>query len=208
MTAVNVVIVDDHPAIRAGVAGLLDVEPGLECVATTGTAAGGLDAARSCSAAVVVADYELPDGDGLTLCSDLKALPSPPGVILYSAFVRPRLIPAAAIAGLDAMVDKGDATDSLLAAIRAVADGHARLPAAPPEVTERCLEKLDTADIPLFGMAVNGIDSAEIAEVLGLEPDAARRRVRAMLGRLQERDRDGVAFGSSARVGSLSDRQA
>ena len=187
VSIVEVVVVDDHPAVRTGLAGLLNSETGLACVAAAETAADGLEAARRHWPAVVMVDYHLPDGDGLTLCADLKASAAPPGVILYSAFATPRLLPAAAIAGIDAMVDKGLSTDELFAAVRNVAAGNARLPAAPPQVTERCLGRLDPADIALFGMAVNGTDSAEIAEVMRLDADETRRRLRALLGRLQHR---------------------
>jgi DNA-binding NarL/FixJ family response regulator len=136
---------------------------------------------------VVVVDYDLPDGDGLALCADLKALRDPPAVILYSAFASERLLPAAAVAGIDAMLDKAVPTDDLFDAIRRAAVGGARLPAAPRHVKERCLDRLDPADVALFAMAVNGTDPDEISGVMGLNPGETRRRLRVLLGRLQER---------------------
>jgi DNA-binding NarL/FixJ family response regulator len=184
---IEVVVVDDHPAVRAGLAGLIDAEAGLVCVSTAGTAADAIDAVRRQSPAVVVVDYDLPDGDGLTLCADLKDLPNAPRVILYSAFATPRLLPAAAIAGIDAMLDKAAPSEHLFAAVRRVATGGAHLPAAPQRVRQRCLERLDADDIALFAMVVNGTDAADIARVMRLDPDETRRRLRALLGRLQER---------------------
>lgn len=182
---IGVLVVDDHPAVRAGLAGLLRSEPGLVCLATAESAATGIDAARRLGPAVVLADYDLPDGDGLTLCSDLKALERPPGVIVYTAFARPRLLAAAAIARADAMVDKGAPPEDLFESIRTVARGTARLPTPPPEVMERSYALLDPEEIPLFGMAVNGAPPEEIAAVAGTDPDDARRHVRELLTRLR-----------------------
>jgi DNA-binding NarL/FixJ family response regulator len=187
LRVVEIVAVDDHPAVRAGLAGLIDAEPGLTCVATVGTAEDAIDVVRRNSPAVVVVDYDLPDSDGLTLCADLKSLRNAPGVVMYSAFATSRLLPAAAVARIDAIVDKAAPSGDLFSAVRHAAAGGARLPAAPPRVRERCLERLDPGDVALFGMAVNGTDPADIAEVLKLPRDETHRRLRALLGRLQER---------------------
>jgi DNA-binding NarL/FixJ family response regulator len=182
---IGVLVVDDHPAVRAGLAGLLRSEPGLACLATAESAAAGIDAARRMEPAVVLVDYDLPDRDGLTLCSDLKALERPPGVILYTAFARPRLLAAAALARTDAMLDKGAPAEELFESIRTVARGAARLPTPPPEVMERSYALLDPEEIPIFGMAVNGAPPEEIAAVAGTDPDDARRHLRALLTRLR-----------------------
>ena len=182
---IGVLVVDDHAAVRAGLAGLLRSEPGFSCLATVGSAESGIEAARRTQPAVVLADYELPDRDGLTLCSELKALTDAPGVIMYSAFARPRLLPAAAVAGADAMIDKGAPAEQLFEALRVVARGGSLLPTPPPEVMERSYALLDTAEIVLFGMAVNGAPPDEIAAVAGDDPDDIRRQLRALLERLQ-----------------------
>jgi two-component system, NarL family, response regulator DevR len=184
---IGVLVVDDHPAVRAGLAGLLQSEPGFSCIAAVGSAEAGIEAARRTEPTVVLADYELPDHDGLTLCSELKALANAPRVIVYSAFARPRLLPAAAVAGADAMVDKGAPAEELFEAIRIVATGRSRLPAPPPEVMERSYALLDTDEIVLFGMAVNGAPPSEIAAVSGDHPDEIRRQLRGLLERLQTR---------------------
>jgi DNA-binding NarL/FixJ family response regulator len=182
---IRVLVVDDHPAVRAGLAGLLRSEPGVSCVAAVGSAEAGLDAARRTRPAVVLADYELPDGDGLTLCADLKMFPHAPGVMLYSAFARPRLLPAAAVAGVDAMLDKAAPVDELFDTIRLVARGAGRLPTPPPEVMERTHALLDPGEIVLFGMAANGASPGEIAAVAGHDLDETRRQLRALLARLK-----------------------
>jgi DNA-binding NarL/FixJ family response regulator len=181
---VDIVLVDDHPAVLAGLVGLVESEPGLACRAAATSGAAARDAIRDASARVVVVDYELPDMDGLTLCAELKSLPDPPGVVVYTAFARPRLLPLAAIAGADAMLDKADPPEELFRAVRRAARGDARLPAPPPQTMQHCFAMLEADDLPLFGMAVNGVPPAEIADVLGVETEEVQTRLRALLGRL------------------------
>jgi DNA-binding NarL/FixJ family response regulator len=183
---IGVLVVDDHPAVRAGLADLLRSEPGLSCLGTAETAEDGIDAALRTEPTVVVADYELPGRDGLALCSDLKALRNAPGVLVYSAFARPGLLPAAAVAGADAMLDKAAPSEELFDTIRIVARGEGRLPTPPPEVMERSFALLDTEEIVLFGMAANGAPPDEIAAVTGDHPDDTRRQLRALVARLQQ----------------------
>lgn len=180
-------MVDDHPAVRTGLVGLLRSEPGLVVVGGAEDAASALEKAERSRPDVVLLDYDLPDYDGLLLCCDLKALSPPPGVIVYSAFARPRLAPAAAVAGADAMVDKGAPPGEMFEAVRMVARGTAELPGAPPDVIERCISRLEPADIPLFGMALNGTPPDEIATVTGEDLATTRAHLRELVGRLQGR---------------------
>ena len=182
---IRVLVVDDHPAVRAGLLSLLRSEPGIVVVAAAASAADALACTERIRPDVVVLDYDLPDHDGLLLCCDLKALSEPPCVILYSAFARPRLAPAAAVAGADAMLDKGAAPEELFETVRRVARGAAAPLSAPPEVIERCVTALPPSDISLFGMAINGTPAAEIAAVAGDDVSATRVRLRSLVRRLQ-----------------------
>jgi len=181
---IRVLVVDDHPAVRAGLFSLLRSEPGIVAVAAVGTAAEALAESGRSRPDVVLLDYDLPDRDGLLLCCDLKALPEPPRVLLYSAFARPRLAPAARVAGVDAMLDKGAAPDELFETLRKVARGGLEQLPAPPDVIGRCVGELPPDDIPLFGMAMNGTPTAEIAAVAGDDLPATRSRLRALVKRL------------------------
>jgi DNA-binding NarL/FixJ family response regulator len=185
---IRVLVVDDHPAVRAGLVSLLRSEPGFVAVGAAANAADGLAQAERSGPHVVLLDYDLPDHDGLLLCCDLKALPRPPRVIIYSAFARPRLVLAAAVAGTDAIVDKGALTDELFETLRRVARGMAEPLSASPAVIERCVARLHPDDIPLFGMAINGTPTDEIAAVAGDDLPTTRNRLRALVGRLQSTD--------------------
>src|SRR5687768_10196466 len=80
------VIVDDHPAVRAALRGLIEGEDDLRVAATAATAGEGFQAIADTRPAVALVDLHLPDDDGLSLCLRTRTLPAPPRVIVYSAF--------------------------------------------------------------------------------------------------------------------------
>jgi DNA-binding NarL/FixJ family response regulator len=97
---VRVLVVDDHPALRAGLEGLLSDEPGVECIGALDSTDGLLAAVHDLRPDVVVLDYALGADDGLTTCFRLKQQPHPPAVVLYSAYVDGVFAVPAAIAQL------------------------------------------------------------------------------------------------------------
>ena len=181
---IRLLVVDDHAAVRAGLIGLLRREPGLVPLGAVGSVEEALREARSLEPQVALIDFQLPDGDGLTLCRELKLLPKPPRVVIYSAFARPALAVAATIAGADGLVDKGVEVDDLFDAIRAVGRGEQALPALEPEMVTRCTARLDPDDVPIFGMLMSGTPMADVADVLSSDARAIEDRLRAMLSDL------------------------
>lgn len=180
----RLLVVDDHAAVRAGLIGLLRREPGLVPLAAVGSVGEALREARNLEPQVALIDFQLPDGDGLTLCRELKLLRKPPRVVIYSAFARPALAVAATLAGADGLVDKGVEVDDLFDAIRAVGRGEQALPQLEPEMVARCTARLDPDDVSIFGMLMSGTTRADVAAVLNSNEQAVEDRLRAMLGAL------------------------
>lgn len=179
----HLVIVDDHPAVRTGLAALLAAEADLS-VAVAATAAEAEAACRSERPDVLVADYHLPDLDGLSLCLRLQAAGGPP-VVLYSAFADEHLAVLALIAGAGAMVAKDADPAELVETVRAVAGGT-RTPAAPsPGALNAAGAQLEPEDLPVLGMLTAGIDPDEIARTLGIDERWLTARRWAMLERLR-----------------------
>jgi DNA-binding NarL/FixJ family response regulator len=178
---IRLLVVDDHAAVRAGLIGLLRREPGLVPLGAVGSVADALREARRLEPQVALIDFQLPDGDGLTLCRELKLLPSPPRVVIYSAFARPALAVAATLAGADGLVDKGVEVDDLFDAIRSVGRGEQALPPLEPEMIARCTARLDPDDVSVFGMLMSGTSIADTASVLSSDEHRIEDRLRAML---------------------------
>ena len=103
---IQVLLVDDHPAVRVGARTLIDDQPDTAVVSEARSAEEALrHSVFPIGVAVVV--YQLGNGhDGLWLAAQLKRLEQPPRVLVYSAFADNALAVMALIAGADGLLDK------------------------------------------------------------------------------------------------------
>jgi DNA-binding NarL/FixJ family response regulator len=182
---VRVLVVDDHPALRAGLKGLLRNESDVEYLgALTGTD-GLLSAVRDLRPDVVVLDYALGSDDGLSTCFRLKQQPHRPAVVLYSAYADVVFAVPAAIAGADATVSKTAPIDELLSAIHAAAAGTQPRPALDAELIQAASARLLAEDLPIATMLLAGTLIADIADILDTTSADIRHHALRIIGRLQ-----------------------
>jgi DNA-binding NarL/FixJ family response regulator len=186
---IRVLIVDDHPSVRAGLQGLLRCEPGIVPVGVSETADAALAEAGARALDIVLADYHLPTSNGLMLAWQLKQLEQPPRVVIYSAFAEPELELAAALSGADAVLDKASPVEVIFSTIRAVAAGRRVIGPIPPRVMRAGASLIDAQDQSIFGLAVAGESPDEIAAVLGMDAETVGRRLRSMIEWLRPRPR-------------------
>jgi DNA-binding NarL/FixJ family response regulator len=187
----RVAILDDHPMVRAGVEAYVEAEPGMSVAAAVATVAEAEAACDETAPDVLVSDYHLPDGDGLSLCLRLHEDGGPP-VVLFSAFADGELAVLAAVAGAQAVVPKSANPHELLDAVRAAARGERAGREASPLALRAAGERLDPDDLPVLGMLVHGLPPGEIAHTLGVPPGQLDERRRAMLARLRGRREEAV----------------
>jgi len=174
-------VVDDHPAVRAGLQALLRSEPGLVPVGMAATAEQAMEETCRWSPDVVLADYQLPDLNGAMLTWELKQLPEPPRVVIYSAFAEPRLSLAAAVSGADGVLDKNRSVEAIFETVRAVAAGKSCIPPLSVEAVRDGPRFVDPQDQSIFGLALAGEQAEEIAAVLRMDDRAVRRRLKTMV---------------------------
>ena len=175
----DLVIVDDHPAVRAGLRGLVEHEPSLTVVATAATAREGFEAIADLKPVVALIDLHLPDDDGLSLCLRTRALERPPRVIIYSAFADATLAVKAAIAGAEAVLPKTATPRALIAVLK----GELR-PPLEPRALRAVGASLESADLAILGMLAHGVSEQEMADTLGLDRELALARRAAILAKL------------------------
>lgn len=134
---IRVLVVDDHPVLRAGLEAVLRAEPGFRCVggAEDGEAMWRLWNRHRPD--VVVLDHRLGDEDGVELCRQLRAERDPPSVLLYTADPTSGVEAAAKGAGASGIVDKSVDVDALFDAIRlAGRRGEGRAPSSTTAIAE------------------------------------------------------------------------
>jgi DNA-binding NarL/FixJ family response regulator len=115
---IRVLVVDDHPVLRAGLEAVLRAEPGFRCIGAAEDGASLFRLLRRTRPDVVVLDHRLGDEDGIELCRLVRAEPSPPSVLLYTADPGEALGRAARAAGASGLVDKQVDVGALFDAIR------------------------------------------------------------------------------------------
>jgi DNA-binding NarL/FixJ family response regulator len=181
----RVAVLDDHPAVLAGLQRLLDSTSDLKPVAAATNAEQLSQHLEGARADVLVVDYDLARGDGLTVCQTFKERIRPPVVVIYSAYEGPSLAISARIAGADALVDKRAPASELLGAIRRAAAGGAQVPDVAPDLQRAAISRLAPDDVPVASMLLAGTSHQGIAETLATDRRDIVRRVRRIVGQLR-----------------------
>jgi two-component system, NarL family, response regulator DevR len=182
---IQILLVDDHPAVRLGARRLIEDQPDMRVVAEAGSVPEALDRLDD-HIDVAIVDYHLGEGrDGLWLASHLKRREGAPHVLVYSAFADGALAVAALIAGADGLLGKHELGQELCRAIRRLADGRHHLPAVSVPVAQAMRSRLEPADQAIFGMLVHGISPDTIAERLAITDDELHTRRSIMLASLK-----------------------
>lgn len=182
---IHVALLDDHPAVLAGLQRLIGSEPDLTVVGAAATApelARQLDGIRP---DVLVLDYDLSRGDALAHCRRIKDRAPVPGVIIYSAYAGPALSLAAAAANADALIDKADSARTLLDAIRLVAYGEVLLPDRPRDAYEAGVARIEEADLAVLAMLLEREPLEAIAHALRTDRHEIAWRAQRVVGRLR-----------------------
>jgi DNA-binding NarL/FixJ family response regulator len=182
-TMTSVLIVDDHAAVRAGLAALLAPESDLEVIGTAADAEAAVTLCEQHAPDVVLIDFHLPGDDGLSLCLRLEGVTPQPRRVVYSAFADDLLAVLAAIAGADALVPKSADPEQLLAVARGRPFGTPPTPGALRTVSAA----LEAPDLPVLGMLIHGTPPDEVADTLAMPPDWLLARRWAILRRLTPR---------------------
>jgi DNA-binding NarL/FixJ family response regulator len=136
---IRVFLLDDHEVVRRGLADLLQAEGDIEVVGESGSAQ---EAARRIPALrpdVAILDGRLPDGSGIDVCRDVRAVDSSIKGLILTSYEDDEALFAAIMAGAAGYVLKQIRGNDLVDAVRRVAAGQSLL---DPAVTARVLERL------------------------------------------------------------------
>jgi DNA-binding NarL/FixJ family response regulator len=181
----RVLVVDDHPAVRAGLRQLLEEQPDLVVVNAVASAEAAMAVAEHEPVDVVVADYQLTGRSGLWLSRMLKRLLPAPRVLVYSAYCDGPLAAACVVAEADGLVSKAGVGADLCHAVREVGTGATRLPVVPPRLADAMRRRLEPQDQAIYGLLLAGISRTEVAETLRIAQAELDARMWTMLRTLE-----------------------
>jgi DNA-binding NarL/FixJ family response regulator len=205
VTAIRVFLLDDHEIVRRGVRDLLEADGDIEVVGEASTAAEALARVPAVKPDVAVLDVRLPDGDGVTVCRELRSkLPDLPCLMLTS-FADDEALFDAIMAGASGYVLKQVRGVDILGAVRTVAAGGSLL---DPGTTARVMARLRdqaTASDPLQGLTDQerrvleligeGLTNRQIGERMFLAEKTVKNYVSSLLAKLgMERRTQAAAF--------------
>jgi DNA-binding NarL/FixJ family response regulator len=138
---IRVFLMDDHEVVRRGVAALLSAEDDIEIVGEAGTAADALARIPAARPHVAVLDVRLPDGDGVTVCREIRSQMPDLACLMLTSFDDEDALFDAVMAGAAGYVLKQIHGSDLVGAVRTVATGQSLL---DPRSTARMLHRLRT----------------------------------------------------------------
>ncbi|MGW5333940.1 response regulator [Streptomyces bauhiniae] len=196
---VRVFLLDDHEVVRRGLADLLDAEPDIAVVGEADTAAHALARGPALRPHVAVLDVRLPDGDGITVCRELRDRMPGLACLMLTSFDDEDALLDAIMAGAAGYVLKQIKGSDLVSAVRTVASGQSMLdpattarlmrslradpaasePALPPE-----LEALSPRERDILALIGDGLTNREIGKRLYLSEKTVKNHISRLLAKL------------------------
>jgi DNA-binding NarL/FixJ family response regulator len=200
-----VFLMDDHEVVRRGVRDLLQAEPDITVVGEAGTAAEALARVPALVPDVAVLDVRLPDGDGVSVCRDIRSALPEVACLMLTSFGDDEALFDAIMAGAAGYVLKQIRGTDLIGAVRTVAAGQSLLdPGAAGEVMARIRGKSSQND-PLAGLTPqerkilaligDGLTNRQIGEQMFLAEKTVKNYVSALFAKLgMERRTQAAAY--------------
>lgn len=186
---IRVLIVDDHRVLAELLTAALSASDEVAVIDSVGTAGEGIERAATTHPDVVILDYDLPDADGVSVVSSIKAACTTCRVLMLTSYNDPVVLSEALDAGCDGFVTKRNGASEILAAVVAVASDETPVSAdmvgslvrreaggVGSDLTERELEVLRIASL--------GHTNKEIAAELYLSVNTVRNHMQRILNKL------------------------
>jgi two-component system response regulator DevR len=191
---ISVFLLDDHQVVRRGLKDMLEDEPDFRVVGEGSTAAEALARVPALRPRVAVLDVRLPDGDGVTVCRELRSKMPELACLMLTSFADEEALFDAIMAGASGYLLKQTLGADLVAAVRTVAGGESLL---DPRLAAKVMAKLRAADEqkdPLAQLTAQehkvldligeGLTNRQIAERLFLAEKTVKNYVSALLAKL------------------------
>ncbi|MFE2521354.1 response regulator [Streptomyces mirabilis] len=171
---IRVFLLDDHEVVRRGLADLLDAEPDISVVGDAGSVEHALVRGPALRPHVAVLDVRLPDGDGISVCRELRSQMPELACLMLTSFDDEEALLDAIMAGASGYVLKQIKGSDLVAAVRTVASGQSML---DPTTTAQLMRSLraDPTEAPALAPELAGLSPRE-RDILALIGDGLTNR--------------------------------
>nr|WP_239028849.1 response regulator transcription factor [Pseudonocardia acidicola] len=189
-------MVDDHELVRRGIAQVLETEDDIEVVGEAGTAAQALARIPALRPDVAILDVRLPDGEGVSVCRDVRSsVQPPPACLMLTSYSDDEALFGAIMAGAAGYLLKEVAGIDLVDAVRTIAAGGSLL---DPNATAVVLERLRKGDDPpdprydalspqeqrILNLIADGLTNRQIGAEMYLAEKTVKNYVSSLLHKL------------------------
>ncbi len=194
---VRVVLVDDHPVVRAGIRALLEGQPDLTVVGEAADGPGALDVVARTRPHVVLMDLNLGQGEGgAETTARLRGLPEPPSVLVLTTYDTEADIIAAIDAGASGYLLKDAPPDELFRAVLGTARGDIVLaPAVAATLVRRTSSPgpvLTAREVEILELLAEGLANKEMARRLLVSEATVKSHLTHIYGKLGVDSRAGA----------------
>lgn len=193
---IRVLIADDHPALREGLAAIIDRQPDLSVIGQAEDGAQVLEMARTLLPDVILMDLQMPKMSGLEATAQImKSFPTA-RIVVLTTFDGDEDIYRALQSGARAYLLKDMGKEQYLEAIRAVYEGQRWI---PPVVAARLAERMNRngltgRETDVLRLVVQGKSNKEISAALSITEETAKTHLQGIFAKLGVKDRTQAAI--------------
>ncbi len=204
---IRVLVVDDHPIVRRGTAGMIADDPGLEIVGQGSDGLQALKMVADLSPDVLVIDVSMPHLDGVQATRQLRERGERLGILVLSAGGEDEQILEALKAGANGYLLKNAPDELLIESVKRIARGEPAV--MQPEVTRvllqgvmapkatpanSLLEPLSDREMEVLRQVAQDRENKEVARLLGISDRTVQQHLANIYGKLQVNSRTGAVL--------------
>jgi DNA-binding NarL/FixJ family response regulator len=185
-TPIRVVVADDHPIVRHGLAGVIAQQPGLALVAEAANGREALERFREHRPDVVLMDLRMPEMDGVAAIVAIRAECPGARILALTTYEGDTDIHRALAAGARGYLIKDMLLTDVLCAVRAVHRGERVIPkvvaARPAELAPPT--DLTRREVEILQLVARGLSCGDVAEIIGRTDEMVRARLEIIFAKL------------------------
>jgi DNA-binding NarL/FixJ family response regulator len=192
---IRIMIVDDHPVVRAGLAGMLSTQPDMKVIASASSGSEAIAMLETVKPDVILMDLRMSGMSGLDAIRAINLRTDPPRILVLTSFDTDEDIYQTVGAGAQGYILKDVPQDRLLEAIHLVYEKKRYFPA---DIAARLIERMARSNLTprehqVLQYVAKGLTNKEIGRVIGISENTARNHVNSIIEKLEVSDRTEAA---------------